>query len=153
MTIRTQTNSITSKLDNIERRATGLKNDCSNFVSIINAGNGLDSSRILSFGNGLSSYIAQIDSILADSDLSEIQLEAQDRYNNSDNLTTDLNALKTAIVSTASYIDSTLPKDGANTYYLTTIVGSNGSSSNRQFTAAQLSGFAAELNGILATID
>lgn len=152
--VKTSTNSITEKLDKIEQRATLLKVECQNYVNIINGGSGLDANRILGFGNGLSSYVNQIDTILADSDLTAIETEAKDRHNdNIYDLSDGLNDLKTAILSCASYLDSTIPKDATNTYYLTTVAGSNGSSSNRQFTAAQLSGFVTELNGILAAID
>lgn len=154
MAVKTNSSSIKTKLDQIESRATNLKVDCSNFVSIVNAGSSLDASRVLSFGNGLSSYVAQIDTILADGDILAIQEEARDRYDDVlYDLSTELNALKTAILSCASYLDSTIPKDASNTYYLTVVAGSNGSSSNRQFSAAQLSGFVAELNGILAELD
>jgi hypothetical protein len=152
--VRTLSNSITDKLDKIESRASNLKVDCQNFSNIINAGAGLDSNRVLSFGNGLSAYVSQINSILSDADLSAISAEGQNRHNdNLYDLSAGLNDLKTAILSCAAYIDSTVPKDVTNTYYLTTVVGVNGSSSSRQFTAAQLIGFVAELSGILAAID
>lgn len=153
-TVKTSTNSITQKLDKIEQRATLLKLDCQNFVAIINSGSGIDANRILGFGNGLSSYVNQIDAIVADTDLTAIEAEAQDRHNdNAYDLSAGLSDLKTAIISCAIYIDTTIPKDATNTYYLTTVAGTNGSSSNRQFTSAQLSGFVTELNGILAAID
>jgi hypothetical protein len=154
MTVKSNINSISSKLDSIESRAGSLKLQSSNFVSIINAGSGLDAGRILSYGNSLSSYVSQIYTILGDADLSAIQDEARDRYNDGVyDLSTNLNNLKTAILSCAAYIDSTVPKDPTNTYYLTTVAGSNGSSTNREFSAAQLSGFVSELNAILAQID
>lgn len=154
MTVKTSSANIGVKLNNIENRATTLKRECQNFVDIIDSGSGLDSGRIFGLSNFLSSYVSQIDNVLADADLTAIQDEARDRYNdNTINLTTDINALKTAVLSCATYIASTIPKDGTGTYYLTTVVGSNGAATNRQFTAAQLGGFVAELNGILAELD
>jgi hypothetical protein len=144
-------NGLSNRLAKIENNARILKQNCQNLVNLIDAGNPVDSGRLLGIGNDFNTTIAQIDSTLADPDLSALESYAQSAYNDvSYDLSNELTASRAAIVSAATSIQG-LPNDGS--YYLVVEMGANGSSTFRNIPAASLAAFNIELQAIIATLD